>query len=93
MAHWAPRRRRRRRHHARSLALFRPQVLGIPRNADSVSIQRAYKKRLAEVKGRDEAAQQRIEAAHSAIMMASLTSRLQARRCAAKLRPRLLAPQ
>lgn len=55
------------------------QVLGVPRNADGNAIQRAYKKKLSEVKGRDEAAQQRIEAAHSQIMMAALTSRLQVR--------------
>ena len=39
-------------------------------------IQRAYRKKMGEVKGKDEAAQQRIEAAHSQIMMAALTSRL-----------------
>ena len=53
-----------------------PQVLGVPRNADSISIQRAYRKKVAELKGRDDAAVQRIEAAHSAIMMSALTSRL-----------------
>ena len=53
-----------------------PQVLGIPRNADSVTLQRAYKKKLSDAKG-NEAAVQRIEAAHSNIMMSSLTSRLQ----------------
>ncbi|EFN52222.1 hypothetical protein CHLNCDRAFT_139072 [Chlorella variabilis] len=52
------------------------EVLGIPSNADYNAIQRAYKKRVSEVKGRDEAALQQIEAAHSAIMMAQLTSRL-----------------
>lgn len=52
------------------------QVLGVPRNADSISIQRAYRKKVAELKGRDDAAVQRIEAAHSAIMMSALTSRL-----------------
>ena len=51
----------------------------MPRNADSNAIARAYRKKLSEVKGRDEAAQQRIEAAHSAIMMAGLTARLQVR--------------
>ena len=57
------------------------QVLGIPRNADSTTVQRAYKKQMAELKGRrgaaDEAAAARLEAAHSALMMAALTSRLQ----------------
>ena len=43
--------------------------------ADSTAVQRAYRKRLSEVKG-DEAQQQRIEAAHSRIMMSALTSRL-----------------
>lgn len=52
------------------------QVLGIPRDADGNAIQRAYRKKMGEVKGKDEAAQQRIEAAHSQIMMAALTSRL-----------------
>ncbi|KAI7841013.1 hypothetical protein COHA_005241 [Chlorella ohadii] len=52
------------------------QVLGVPPNADSTTIQRAYKKKLSEVKGKDEAAQQRIEAAHSQLMMAGLSARL-----------------
>lgn len=54
------------------------QVLGVPRNADSTTVQRAYKKKLSEVKG-DEAATQRIEAAHTSIMMGALTSRLKVR--------------
>ncbi|KAL4446293.1 hypothetical protein ABPG77_003100 [Micractinium sp. CCAP 211/92] len=53
------------------------QVLGIPRNADSNAIQRAYRKKMSENKN-NEAAMQRLEAAHSQIMMAALTSRLQA---------------
>lgn len=52
------------------------QVLGIPRDADGNAIQRAYRKKMSEVKGKDEAAAQRIEAAHSQIMMSALTSRL-----------------
>lgn len=54
------------------------QVLGVPRSADSTTVQRAYKKKLSEVKG-DEAATQRIEAAHTSIMMGALTSRLKVR--------------
>ena len=54
----------------------RRQVLGVPRDADGNAVQRAYRKRMGEVKGKDEAAAQRIEAAHSQIMMAALTSRL-----------------
>ena len=56
------------------------QVLGLPTNADYNAIQRAYKKRMSEVKGRDEAEQARIEAAHSRLMLSALTSRLQVRR-------------
>lgn len=52
------------------------KVLGIPRDADGNAIQRAYRKKMSEVKGKDEAAAQRIEAAHSQIMMSALTSRL-----------------
>lgn len=52
------------------------QVLGVPKGADTNAVQRAYKLRMSEVRGRDEAAQQQIEAAHSAIMMAALSSRL-----------------
>lgn len=54
-------------------------MLGVPRNADSVQLQRAYKKKLADAKGNEELTQQ-IEAAHSSIMMSALTSRLQVRR-------------
>lgn len=50
-------------------------VLGVPRGADSNSVQRAYRKRLSEVKG-NEAAKRRVEMAHSALMMSTLTSRL-----------------
>lgn len=58
-----------------------PQVLGVPRNADANAIARAYRKKISEVRGRDgmEGEQARIEAAHSAIMMAGLTARLQVR--------------
>ncbi|KAL4854407.1 hypothetical protein ACK3TF_004916 [Chlorella vulgaris] len=52
------------------------KVLGVPKGADTNAVQRAYKLRMSEVRGRDEAAQQQIEAAHSAIMMAALSSRL-----------------
>lgn len=77
------------------------QVLGLPQGADSNAVQRAYRRKLSEVKG-DEAAKQRIEvggcrppppapparpppdtsplkrvqAAHSALVMSALTSRL-----------------
>jgi hypothetical protein len=51
------------------------QVLGIPKNADYNAIQRAYKKKLSETLGND-AEKQRIEAAHSSLMMSALTSRL-----------------
>lgn len=54
-------------------------MLGLPENADYNSIQRAYRKRLADVRGRDEKEQGRIEAAHSRIMMSALTSRLAVR--------------
>lgn len=53
------------------------KVLGVPRNADSEAIMRAYRKRMGEVKGKDEAAEQRIEAAHSKIVMAAFSARMQ----------------
>ena len=62
----------------------------MPRGADSNAIQRAYRKKMSEVKGKDEAAVQRIEAAHSAIMMAALTSRLAVRPACSLLAPVLL---
>lgn len=52
------------------------QVLGIPKNADYNTIQRAYRKKSVEAIA-DEAEKARIEAAHSSIMMSALTSRLQ----------------
>ena len=52
------------------------QVLGIPSTVDSEAVARAYKAKLREA-GKDDAKKQRIESAHSSIMMASLTSRLQ----------------
>lgn len=51
------------------------QVLGLPKNADSQSIQRQYNKKRAEFKGND-AELSKIEAAHSSLMMSALTSRL-----------------
>jgi DNA polymerase delta subunit 1 len=56
--------------------MARLQVLGVPPGADSTAVQRAYKKRLSEAKGND-AELQRIEAAHSSLMMSALTSRMQ----------------
>jgi DNA polymerase delta subunit 1 len=53
-----------------------PQVLGLPPNADYNAIQRAYKKKVFDARG-NEAEQQRVEAAHSTLMMSALTSRLQ----------------
>jgi len=52
------------------------QVLGLPKNADYNAIQRAYRKKLSECRGNEEAAS-RIEQAHSSLMMNALTSRLQ----------------
>lgn len=52
------------------------QVLGLPKNADYDAIQRAYRKKTAEHKGDDEAIQ-RIEVAHSSLMMSALTARMQ----------------
>ena len=49
--------------------------MGLPPNADSEAVSRAYKARLREA-GKDDAKKQRIESAHSSIMMAALTSRL-----------------
>jgi hypothetical protein len=66
------------------------QVLGLPQGADSTAVQRAYRKRMSEVKGKDDAAAQRIEAAHSTLMMQALTSRLKVRSCSA-LAPSLAA--
>jgi len=51
------------------------KVLGVPANADSNTLQRVYKRKLYEARG-NEAEIQRIEAAHSSIMMSALTSRL-----------------
>ena len=63
------------------------QVLGVPADADSNAIQRAYRKKVGEFKGKDEAKVQAIEAAHSAIMMRQLTSRLSVRLLPAALLP------
>ncbi|KAK9810781.1 hypothetical protein WJX73_006691 [Symbiochloris irregularis] len=52
------------------------QVLGLSSNANSEAVARSYKMKLREA-GKDEAQKQRIESAHSSIMMAALTSRLQ----------------
>lgn len=52
------------------------QVLGLSSKADSEAVSRSYKLKLREAAG-DDAQKQRIESAHSSIMMASLTSRLQ----------------
>ena len=54
------------------------QVLGIPRNADSNQIARVYRKKIAEAKG-SESETDRIEKAHTSIMMAGLISRLSVR--------------
>ena len=53
-------------------------MLGLPGSADSDAVARAYRVKLREA-GKDDAAKQRIESAHSSIMMAALTSRLKAR--------------
>ena len=55
-----------------------PQVLSLPKNADSEAILRAYRKKLRDNRGND-AALERIEAAHTAILMRGLSSRLAVR--------------
>jgi hypothetical protein len=54
------------------------QVLGIPRDADTNAINRAYTAKKFAVRG-DDAATARIEGAHSKIMMGSLSARLKVR--------------
>jgi len=51
------------------------QVLSLPKNADSQAILRAYRNKLRDNKGNDDAIE-RIEAAHTAILMRGLSSRL-----------------
>lgn len=58
-----------------SLPVCMDQVLGISPNSDSEAVSRAYKTKLRDA-GKDEGRKQRVESAHSSIMMASLTSRL-----------------
>ena len=55
-----------------------PQVLSLPKNADSEAILRAYRKKLRDNRGND-AALERIEAAHTALLMRGLSSRLAVR--------------
>jgi hypothetical protein len=57
-------------------AISYTQVLGLPQNADYNAIQRAYKKKTFENRGND-AELQRLEAAHSTLMMSALTARMQ----------------
>ena len=54
------------------------QVLGLPRNADSESIQRVYNKKKRENRDNQEVLD-RIEKAHSTLMMRQFTMRVQAR--------------
>jgi len=51
------------------------QVLSLPKNADSAAVLRAYRNKLREAKGND-AATERIEAAHTSLLMRGLNSRL-----------------
>lgn len=53
-------------------------MLGLPKNADSEAILRAYRKKLRDNRGND-AALERFEAAHTAILMRGLSSRLAVR--------------
>ncbi len=50
-------------------------VLGVPRDADSNAINRAYSQKKYAARGND-AAVQAIEAAHSALMMSALSARM-----------------
>lgn len=58
-------------------------MLGLPQNANSEAINRAYKRKVAEARG-DDAAKARIESAHSTIMMSQLTARMKVRRASMK---------
>lgn len=51
------------------------KVLGVPRDADSNAINRAYSQKKYAARGNDALTQQ-IEAAHSALMMSALTARM-----------------
>lgn len=51
------------------------QVLGVPPDADSDTVNRAYNRKKYEVRGND-GAMARLEAAHSAVVMAALSARL-----------------
>ncbi len=56
----------------------------MPKNADSAAILRAYRNKLRDAKGND-AATERIEAAHTSLLMRGLNSRLTVRLAAAAL--------
>ena len=57
------------------------QALGLRSDASSETLLRAYRKRLSDAKkAGDKAAEDRIEAAHTRIMMSNLTARVKVRR-------------